>query len=500
VASVNGQAGIVATEGNDLVLKPATDAGTIVFHDASAAGGGGTTSVRAMVAQFDSVATDLEATKTSVNDELTRVTEDVDKRLNAQKQTLDDEIATITAGVEDKLTTAATETDQKIGTVQGDLKTGLEAVTASISTEVKPQIDAVTAELKALETKISDNVDGKLVAVTKALMGLSAAVPAPNCGAIIAARPDALDGKYYIDSKYQTAPVNVHCRKVGSTFVSMGGDCSSKAAACHAFLNGGNYCKDGEPDKRWIDGDANAEDTGNAKQQQCQDPLMIKLCTTDGKKQTFDAGFWSNNNLMSADKAKSFTTHKGDIKTKQYLAPMGKRLEIRAYIGTKKLGSAFYDVLPAYQKRSLKFMVHDNNKNNIMFAKRDNDASASDKPIQGTHLKQQGGNAGQQPYDMFLDTRGDLVARHKDYYGASSHTRLSSTDNSGGRRCHVFSGIGGKHACGGYWRIEFEASPIIGYCSTYNKYGTDHGPNTRPHNCRGGGFKQTNVDFAILLA
>ena len=113
--------------------------------DASAAGGGGTTSVRAMVAQFDSVATDLEATKTSVNDELTRVTEDVDKRLNAQKQTLDDEIATITAGVEDKLTTAATETDQKIGTVQGDLKTGLEAVTDSITTVVKPQIDEVKA-------------------------------------------------------------------------------------------------------------------------------------------------------------------------------------------------------------------------------------------------------------------------------------------------------------------------------------------------------------------
>ena len=417
---------------------------------------------------------------------------------------MDEEIAKINSNVEDTLTTAATETDKKIGTVQGDLKTGLEAVTASIATEVKPQIDAVTAELKALETKISDNVDGKLVAVTKALMGLSSAVPAPNCGAIIAARPDSLDGQYYIDSKYQKSPVKVHCRKVGSTFVSMGGDCSSKAAACHAFLIGVNVCRAGEPEKRWIDGDANAEDTGNAKQQQCQDPLMIKLCTTDGKKQTFDAKFWSSTSLLSPEKAKTFTTHKGDIKTKQYMAAMGKRLEIRAYKGSKSLGSAFYDVLPEYQKKSLKFMLHDNNKDNIIFAKRDNAASAGNKPIQGKELKKQGGNYGQQPYDLFLDTEGDLVARHRNYYGASSHTRLSSTDASGKQQnsspCHVYAGIGGKHACGGYWRIEFEASPIIGYCGTYNKYGTDHGPNQRPHQRCNSGIKQANIDFAILLA
>ena len=436
-----------------------------------------------MVAQFDRVATDLEATKTSV----TSVTEDVDKRLNAQKQTLDEEIAKINSNVEDKLTTAATETDQKIDTVQ-----------ASISTEVKPQIDAVTAELKALESKISDNVDSKLVAVTKAVMGLSPVVPAPSCGAIIAARPDSLDGKYYLDSRYQSAPVKVDCIKVGSTFVSMGGDCSSKATACTAANSGGNICRAGEPTKRWIDGDANADDTGNAKEQPCQLGLVMKMCTTDGKKQTFDAKFWSDTSLLSADKVKSFTTHKGDIKTNNYLVAMGKRLEIRAYKGSKKLGSAFYDVLPEYQQKSLKFILHDNNQDNVMFAKRDNTASASNKPIYGKEMKQQGGNAGQKPYDMFLDTKGDLVARHKDYYGATSHTRLSTTDYSGGRRCHVYAGIGGKHNCGG-WKIEFEAAPIIGYCSTYNKYGTDHGPNQRPHSCRGRGFKQSNIDFVILL-
>jgi len=183
--------------------------------------------------------------------------------LNAQKQTLDDEIATITADVEDKLTTAATETDQKIaetdkkiGTVQGDLKTGLEAVTASITTVVKPQID----EVKEI---VGD--------ILKALLGSNSAMAADNCAAIKSAAPLSSDNYYWI--KNQGAVVKVFCKVVSGNFVSMGGDGTSKASAA-AGCEGHALVENNDAVSKWVDPDANAENTGNAVQKRC----MLYTC------------------------------------------------------------------------------------------------------------------------------------------------------------------------------------------------------------------------------
>jgi len=253
-ASVNGQAGIVATEDNDLVLKPATDAGTIVFHDASSAGG--TTSVRAILAQLGLAATDLdlEAVKTSVDGLSTTV----DQKLVAQKAAVDGVIVEIKTSVEN----AATETDIKIAKVGDDLKKGMAEVTASITTEVKPQIEALKTEVGGKVDKVEEVVGD----ILKALLGSNAAMAADNCAAIKSVQPLASDDYFWI--KNAGAVVKVFCKVVSGKFVSMGGDGSSKAAAA-AGCNGNVLAANNVAETKWVDPDANAENTGNAVQKRC---------------------------------------------------------------------------------------------------------------------------------------------------------------------------------------------------------------------------------------
>jgi hypothetical protein len=206
---------------------------------------------------------------------------------------------------------------------------------------------------------------------------------------------------------------------------------------------------------------------------------------------------------MAADKAgdADWKGHRGDIKASGYYTAIGSKIQIIALDGSKEIGKAVYNIRSQYRSKSLKWLLHDQGSSNLNFATKDNGASTSGRPIYSKYMYQRGGNWGQRPYDMFLDTTGNLIARQRNYGGSqNSWSRLSSSDRSGWKGCHVYTGIGGDHYCNG-WRIQYEASPIVGYCSTYNRYGKNHknnkgGPTPNTH-C-GGAKRQSNIDFAIL--
>jgi hypothetical protein len=129
--------------------------------------------------------------------------------------------------------------------------------------------------------------------------------------------------------------------------------------------------------------------------------------------------------------------------------------------------------------------------------------SSGDQPIYSNYMDQRGGNRGQKPYDMFVDTTGDLMSRRRNYGSSQdSWNRLSTSDKSGDSGGHVYGGFGGDHYQSG-WRIQFEAAPISGYCSSYNFYGKKNGGwrsyrggATPYHNC-GGPKRRSDIHFAI---
>jgi hypothetical protein len=364
--------------------------------------------------------------------------------------------------------------------------------------------------LTALETKIKQDIDNDIkkqleeikaesLKVKKLLVGTNGALPAADCAAIKIARPNSEDGIYFIESKYQSAPIMVWCATVGGKFVNLGGDCKSKATACASCMNNWFSTSD---ESRWIDPDSDANDPGNSKKITCEANLMIKLVTTDSNTADWDNGFWSSGSRKSKDKAgaSKWKAHRGDIKGDGYYSAIGKSIEIIALKGTEEIGKAVYNIKSQYQKRSLKWLIHEQGSSNLVFASKDVSKSTSGKPIFSNHMKQRGGNHGQSPFDMFIDTDADLVAKQRNYGGShDSWSRLSTTDRSGWKGCHVYTGIGGRHRCHS-WRIAFESSPIVGYCHTYNRYGSNNryvGGHSPLHHC-GGDKRQSNIDFAIL--
>jgi len=492
-------AGKISLQGSNLVLKPGAADGTVTFEEASAPGG--KTSVFTILE-------DMKSFKTNVDQQFEATTAQVERALQDAAEELKDGLDTIKPALDE----AAAKTDQAINQLTADvaatekkLYAAVDETKASIDTVVQPKIDEVKNSLVALETKIKKDIDDdikiKLLAVQNAVVGTNSALPAADCAAILKARPASVDGAYYVDSKYQSSPLKVWCAKVGSSFDSMGGDCSSKANACASC--DANFFGYGESNRWVVTSGKNANDPGNSKSTKCEDNLMLKLVTTDGNKATWDSSFWSSSSLMNKQNAadSKWKGAREDIKAQGYLTPIGKTIEIVALKEKEQIGRAFYNIKSQYQGKSLKWLLQDSGAQNMVFATRDNGKSAKGRPIYSKFMKQRGGNHGQRPYDMFLDTTGDLVARQRNFGGAqNAWSRLSSTDRSGYKGCHVYTGLGGDHYCNG-WRIQYEASPIVGYCGTYNRYGSNHenrkgGPEPNTH-C-GGDKRQSNIDFAIL--
>merc|ERR1712166_1177734 len=66
----------------------------------------------------------------------------------------------------------------------------------------------------------------------------------------------------------------------------------------------------------------------------------------------------------------------------------------------------------------------DQGKSNLIFATKDNGKSAKGRPIYTKYMYQRGGNWGQRPYDMFLDTTGSLVLNNGTTVGRGTRGRV----------------------------------------------------------------------------
>merc|ERR1712166_1686063 len=145
-----------------------------------------------------------------------------------------------------------------------------------IEETVTPALEKVAEDLSALEIKIKKDIDegikGDLEIYKSILVGTAVALPAANCGAIETARPGSPDGVYYIGNK-----LRVWCAKVGSSFVSLGGDGTTQALAA-ASCFGNPLIKAFAPadNKKWVDPDATADNTANAKKIVCPGSGLIK--------------------------------------------------------------------------------------------------------------------------------------------------------------------------------------------------------------------------------
>jgi len=255
--AVNG-AGVAHDDTGNIVITPSE--GTTVFMESD----GSQTSVRAMLGKFEDVTTELTNTKNDITADLEATKDSVAKDLADAADALQEGLDTIAPALDD----AKAEVDLALGTLKTELKKDVADVKGSITTIVQPQIDGVKKDLVALKTEINENVDGKLSGLTKAVMGTSDALPAANCAAILAAKKFSPDGAYWIGSV--SAPIQVWCAKVGGSFVSLGGDGSTKAKAaadCFAQPLVGAYNPSDQ--KKYIDPDANADNTNNAVKKMC---------------------------------------------------------------------------------------------------------------------------------------------------------------------------------------------------------------------------------------
>ena len=378
-----------------------------------------------------------------------------------------DTIAQYTELVQGKLDkqdeTISLETGKLRTTNEESRKASEDALAAAVtnfeelSDELKKDVDETNAVLKADLAELKASV-GKL---TKGFLGFNEATPADNCAAIKEARPQSVDGAHWIVSALdKTKAVRVWCKNINSVYTNMGGDASSKMSAATA-CDGNPLSLENPLSKRWVDPDATADDPSNAKLEQCETRLMIKLCTTDSDVRDWDSKFWTTQQLVNEADANEDTWAKAqnDIKAASYLTEIGETIEIVGLINGVQIGRAVYNIKSEFRKRSLQYLVTHGGPN-MVIGSRDNRRSASNRPIFNRYMKK----AGVAPYDMFLDTTGDLMVRQRNYgESQNSWTRLSTTDRSVTSGCHRYSGIGGDHYCGG-WRLQFEAMPIVSYC------------------------------------
>jgi len=257
VAAVNG-AGIQHSETGDIVITPSD--GTTVFIDASAEGG--KTSIQQIGAKFiaadvaltealGTVATDLAAAKNEADDAIEALQDSVTASLGQAEDELAQTVSTLNAALGAAVTEAKGYADQ------------------AIKETVTPALVKVAADLTALEIKIKKDIDEgikkDLEIYKNILVGTAAALPASSCGAIESVRKGSPDGPYFIGKG-----TRVWCAKVGSSFVSLGGDGSTQElAASSCFAN--PYISSYTPSdgKKWVDPDATADNTANAKKIVC---------------------------------------------------------------------------------------------------------------------------------------------------------------------------------------------------------------------------------------
>jgi hypothetical protein len=242
-----------------LVTPP--EGGTTVFVESS-----GATSVKTILALIRGTEDKLETLKVFVNDKVAKDLEAERTRSDQKFADIDDQFGT----VEDDIAAALVTVGENAQKAKSDSQ---QYTNQAISQTVTPAVNKIKQDMAALETKINEDVGKKVEEVSKAvdkimktLLGTSSAMAADNCAAIKSAQSQVSDDYFWI--KNAGTVVEVFCKLVNGNFVSMGGDGSSKAAAS-AGCEGHDLVANNGADKKWIDPDANAENTGNAVQKVC---------------------------------------------------------------------------------------------------------------------------------------------------------------------------------------------------------------------------------------
>jgi hypothetical protein len=166
--------------------------------------------------------------------------------------------------------------DNTINAFKEDVGEQLDEAKAYTDNTIAPAIAEVKQSVTDLKSEVTNNVNSALTdvkkdvaALTAGLIGISQPFAADNCAHILKERSSAVAGEYYIKSSIDKAAIKVWCTKVGSKFISMGGDGRTKGSAA-AGCNGSPILSNTNTNYvPWIDPDANAEDPSNSKQIDC---------------------------------------------------------------------------------------------------------------------------------------------------------------------------------------------------------------------------------------
>jgi len=257
--SAKDSSGIKTSDG-DLKITP-PNGGTTIFTEPD-----GETSIQQILANLRETNAELGELKVFVEDKIAQDLQTERERSDQKFAETDDKFAEVDDAIADALLTVAQN-------AQTAKSTSEQFTNQAIASTVTPVVNQIKQDMTALETKINNEVGKKVDEVAKvvddiidALLGSNSGMPADSCAKIKEAQDQAADGVYWIKSQGST--VRVHCKKVGSAFVSMGGDGSSKAAAA-ADCEAHSLVENNDADMKWIDPDANSENTANAVQKKC---------------------------------------------------------------------------------------------------------------------------------------------------------------------------------------------------------------------------------------
>ena len=178
-------------------------------------------------------------------------------------------IAASTTASEEAAAAFKGEIETKMAVAADNTEDGLLTNSVAIA-DVSDAVSALDIAKSAELATLSATVDK----IQLNLLGTTRAFAAVTCAKLYIAKKELPSGKYFIISPLDNSINEIWCQvqvdlhlssaKKGSVMVSLGGDGSSKAAAaatCFGPLYTGGL--------KWVDTDADAENTENAKQMKC---------------------------------------------------------------------------------------------------------------------------------------------------------------------------------------------------------------------------------------
>ncbi len=248
-----------------------------------------------------------------------------------------------------------------------------------------------------------------------AALGVGAGNPAPTCAAILEAwkldNSVAKSGVYWLDTD------------------GVGGNAAFRTH-CEMILEGGGWT------------------------------MVFNLDSGDNKRHTYDdVAFWTQSGV-EGDAAQPLAS---GSKTLAFSTLGGKELMVVAHDNGKEMARGGYDLLAAYQNKSMLTLF-----------------GGGEATISGNR-KFQAGSVGatlntkrdqKRVGDPFVDPNNTepLVVNKQSGWSSNANKARLMTTATNGQYGHTFSGIGGHHIHSG-WGMNFESAPIVSYCDCTNLYG-----------------------------